>query len=59
MKQNAMLNKQMNKEKNLLEVKSYKLRKYMADKVLPALGEGLLHICKNLSSDPIDALVRL
>ena len=43
-------------EKDLLEKKSEVLRRYLAENVIPVLSKGILHVCKTLPEDPVDAL---
>ena len=43
-------------EKEMLEKKSEVLRRYLAENIIPVLSKGILHVCKNLPEDPVDAL---
>jgi len=49
-------NNQKDKEKELLESRSQPMRKYLMDKVIPSVAEGILKICKDLPEEPIEFL---
>ena len=43
---------------NLLGINFFKFfRQYLSDHVVPYLTEGLIELCKNPTSDPVDILV--
>ena len=44
--QDKGVDKAKDKEKELLESRSQHMRKYLMDKVIPSLAEGILKICK-------------
>eukprot|EP01022_Parablepharisma_sp_SALTPOND_P003653 TRINITY_DN1149_c0_g1_i1.p1 TRINITY_DN1149_c0_g1~~TRINITY_DN1149_c0_g1_i1.p1 ORF type:complete len:1845 (+),score=209.38 TRINITY_DN1149_c0_g1_i1:7722-13256(+) len=48
--------KAKDKEKELLESRSQPMRKYLMDKVIPSLAEGILKICKDQPEEPIEFL---
>ncbi len=52
------IDKAKEKERDLLESRSQHMRKYLMDKVIPVLAEGVLKLCKELPDEPIDYLVR-
>lgn len=45
------------KERELLESRSQPMRKYLMDKVIPYLAEGVLKICNELPEDPVRYLI--
>ncbi len=49
--------KAKDREKDLLESRSQYMRKYLMDKVIPVLAEGVLRLCKEQPGEPIDYLV--
>ena len=49
--------KAKDKEQELLESRSQHMRKYLMDKVIPPLAEGILKLCKDQPEDPISFLV--
>ena len=51
------IDKAKEKERDLLESRSQHMRKYLMDKVIPVLAEGVLKLCKELPEDPIEYLV--
>jgi adenylate kinase len=53
------LDKAKEQERDLLESRSQHMRKYLMDKVIPVLAEGVLKVCKDQPNDPIDFLVIL
>ena len=52
----SKLNELKEKEKILLEKKSEVMRRYLNEKVMPLLAEGILNICENVPDDPVEAL---
>jgi len=49
--------KPIQQEKELLEIRSQPMRKYLMDKVTPVVAEGVLRICKEMPKDPVEFLV--
>jgi hypothetical protein len=49
--------KNKDKERELLESRSQPMRKYLMDKVIPYLAEGVLKICGEQPEDPIRYLI--
>lgn len=43
-------------ERKILDERSQPLRQYLSDHVVPYLTEGLIELCKNPTSDPVDIL---
>eukprot|EP00741_Cyanophora_paradoxa_P010584 tig00020537_g10230.t1 len=43
-------------EREILEVRSYPLRKYLMENVIPTLTKGLIQVCKVRPEDPVDYL---
>ena len=50
-------NKDKDKERELLESRSQPMRKYLMDKVIPCLAEGVLKICSELPEEPVKSLI--
>jgi len=50
-------NKDKDKERELLESRSQPMRKYLMDKIIPYLAEGVLKICEKQPEDPIRYLI--
>jgi len=50
---------QQEDERDLLEIRAYKLRKYLMKNVIPFLGEGLVEICKSQPENAVEYLVSL
>lgn len=46
-------------ERSLLELRAYKLRKYLIKNVIPFLGEALVEVCKTRPDNAIEYLVSL
>jgi adenylate kinase len=44
------------RERQILETKSQVLRQYLAENVIPYLGQGILEICQTLPDDPVQVL---
>ncbi|EGR27078.1 hypothetical protein IMG5_201950 [Ichthyophthirius multifiliis] len=55
---NIKMEKIKNTEKDKLNEKSYYLRQYLADNVVPFLTEGLIQLCKDHPQDPVDTLAQ-
>ena len=53
------MDKAKEQERELLESRSQQMRKYLMDKVIAVLAEGVLKICKEQPNDPIEYLVLL
>ena len=53
LEKNGEKDKDKNKERELLESRSQPMRKYLMDKVIPSLAEGILKLCKDMPEDPV------
>lgn len=52
------MDKAKEQERELLESRSQHMRKYLMDKVIPVLAEGVLKVCKEQPNDPVEFLVK-
>ncbi|EGR29938.1 hypothetical protein IMG5_145930 [Ichthyophthirius multifiliis] len=53
------LEKIKNQEREKLDERSYTLRQYLADNIVPYLTEALIELCKTQTNDPVDKLADL
>lgn len=54
---NKAMDKLIEKERNLLEIRSCKMRHYLMEKLVPVLGQAIVDLCKAQPEDPIAFLV--